>query len=191
MFINCAVFNCSGKVKYMNLYKVDMEYYNYLHYYESKIPYIENEKQNRPFIGIVLNVNGKNFFAPFTSPIKKHTLMKDMQDFLKIDNGKLGGINLNNMMPIPRSCLIEIKISDIDDIKYKYMLKSQMKWIEINRLRINNRARNLYYLILNNHATFELMERCCNFRLLEKKCDDYMIENKLNEEEVLYCYFYA
>ena len=33
----------------MELYKVDMNYYNYLHYFESKIPYIENEKQNRPF----------------------------------------------------------------------------------------------------------------------------------------------
>ena len=39
----------------MELYKVDMNYYNYLHYFESKIPYIESEKQSRPFIGIVLN----------------------------------------------------------------------------------------------------------------------------------------
>ena len=73
----------------MELYKVDMNYYNYLHYFESKIPYIENEKQNRPFIGIVLNVNGKNFFAPLTSPKKKHLVMKNMQDFLKIDSRKV------------------------------------------------------------------------------------------------------
>ena len=73
----------------MELYKVDMNYYNYLHYFESKIHYIENEKQNRPFIGIVLNVNGKNFFAPLTSPTKKHLNMKNMQDFLKIDSRKV------------------------------------------------------------------------------------------------------
>ena len=72
----------------MELYKVDLNYYNYLHYYEPKIPYIKNAKQNRPFIGIVLNVNGKNFFAPLTSPKMKHLIMKDMQDFLKIDSRK-------------------------------------------------------------------------------------------------------
>ena len=31
----------------MQLYKVDIDYCNYLHYYEPKIPYIENEKENR------------------------------------------------------------------------------------------------------------------------------------------------
>ena len=73
----------------MELYKVDINYCNYLHYYEPKIPYLNNEKENRPFVGVVLNVNGKNFFAPLTSPKKKHLEMKDMQDFLKIDGGKL------------------------------------------------------------------------------------------------------
>ena len=58
----------------MELYKVDINYCNYLHYYEPKIPYIEDEKENRPFIGVVLNVNGKNFFAPLTSPKKKHLI---------------------------------------------------------------------------------------------------------------------
>ncbi len=72
----------------MELYKVDLNYYNYLHYYERKIPYIKNKKQNRPFIGIVLNVNGKSYFAPLTSPKVKHLIMKDMQDFLKIDSRK-------------------------------------------------------------------------------------------------------
>lgn len=173
----------------MELYKVDMEYYNYMHYYEPKIPYVENEKKNRPFVGIVLDVNGKNFFAPLTSPKKKHITMKNMQDFLKIDSGRLGGINLNNMMPIPKSCLNKIDIKDIRNYKYRNMLRLQIEWINKNELRICNRARNLYYLILNKHTTYGLISRCCDFKLLEKKCDDFMKENELNEEEILYCYF--
>ena len=66
-----------------------------------------------------------------------------------------------------------------------------MKWINLNELRIQNRARNLYYLILNKHATAQLENRCCDFRLLERKCDEYMKENNLREEEILYYYFYA
>ena len=104
-------------------------------------------------------------------------------------HGRLGGINLNNMMPIPKSCLELIKIENIKDLKYKIILKSQIEWIEQNEFRIRNRARNLYYLILNNHISEALLERCCDFRLLEKRCDEFMKENNLNEEEILYCYF--
>lgn len=172
----------------MELYKVDIEYYNYLHYYEPKIPYLEKEKENRPFVGVILNVNGKNFFAPLTSPKKKHLIMKDMQDFLKIDGGRLGGINLNNMMPIPKSYLEKIEINTLKDEKYKMMLKKQMKWINQNELRIHNRARNLYYLILNHHTTEALLKRCCDFRLLERRCEDFMREHQVKEEEILYCY---
>lgn len=175
----------------MELYKVDINYCNYLHYYEPKIPYIENEKENRPFIGVVLNVNGKNFFAPLTSPKKKHLVMKDMQDFLKIDGGNLGGINLNNMMPIPKRYLQKIDLYNLTDIKYKNMLRKQIKWINQNQLRINNRAKNLYYLILNGHTTKELLNRCCDFKLLERKCSEYMIENQVREEELLYNYCFA
>lgn len=173
----------------MNLYKADIGYCNYLHYYEPKIPYIENEKENRPFIGVILNVNGKNFFAPLTSPKKKHLSMKNMQDFLKIDGGKLGGINLNNMIPIPSSYLEKIKIDKIEDKKYKNMIINQMNWINLNTLRIQNRARNLYYIISNGKANKDLQDRCCNFKLLEKRCDDYMRENNVNEEEILYCFY--
>ena len=172
----------------MNLYNIDRIYCNYLHYYETKIPYVDNEKQLRPFIGIVLCVNGKNFFAPLTSPKKKHLIMKDCMDFIKIDNGRLGGINLNNMLPIPKRYLYKIEVNEITDIKYKRMIYMQIDWLEKNKLRINNKARNLYYLIINKHAKDNLINRCCDFKLLEKKCDDYMRENKINEEEVKYAF---
>lgn len=172
----------------MNLYIADISYCNYLHYYEPKIPYVENEKENRPFVGVVLCVNGKNFFAPLTSPKKKHKEMKDMQDFLRIDGGILGGINLNNMMPIPRRYLSKIDIENIENIKYKNMLKAQMEWITNNSLRITNRARNLYYLVVEKKATKELIDRCCDFKLLERKCTEFMNLNSIKEEEILYIY---
>lgn len=114
-----------------------------------------------------------------------------MQDFLKIEGGRLGGINLNNMMPIPKCYLGKIEIETIEDKKYRMMLKKQISWINQNELRIHNRARNLYYLIINGHTTKQLLKRCCDFRLLERKCDEFMKEHELKEEEILYCYFYA
>ena len=93
------------------------------------------------------------------------------------------------MMPIPKSCLEIIKLENIENLKYKIILKNQINWIEQNGLRIQNRARNLYYLILNKHTTEALLERCCDFRMLERRCDEFMRENNLNEEEIMYCYF--
>ena len=170
----------------MNIYIADASYCNYLHYYESKIPFVENEKENRPFIGVVLCVNGKNFFAPLTSPKPKHLTMKNTQDFLKIDEGRLGGINLNNMMPIPKRYLHIIEVSKIKDAKYRKMLLMQMDWIEKNKLRINNRAKNLYYLVIQKKATEKLIERCCDFKLLEQKCQEFMDNNNIKEDEILY-----
>ena len=68
------------------------------------------------------------------------------------------------------------------------MLENQIEWINKNRLRINNRARNLYYLIVENKANKGLISRCCNFKLLEYKCQEYMIINNIREEEILYCF---
>lgn len=172
----------------MNIYKANIEYCNYLHYYEPKIPYIQNEKENRPFIGVVLCVNGKNFFAPLTSPKKKHLTMKNSQDFMKIDDGNLGGINFNNMIPIPKRYLQKIQIENIQNKKYANMLKKQLNWISLNSLRITNRAKNLYYLSIQNKITEDLQQRCCDFKLLENKCQEYMENNAIKEEEILYFY---
>ena len=39
-------------------------------------------------------------------------------------------------------------MNKIKDIKYKKMLYMQLDWAEKNKVRINNRAKNLYYLII-------------------------------------------
>jgi len=170
----------------VNLYKADTDYYNYLQYYEPKISYVENKKENRPFVGIVLCVNDKNFFAPLTSPKKKHIYMGEQEDFIKINQGRLGGINLNNMLPIPKRHLLKIEIDEIKDIKYKNIINNQVVWLNINQKKIQNKAKELYYLVTTKAATKDLIDRCCDFKLLEKKCAEYMYENEIHEDEILY-----
>lgn len=164
----------------MKVYKLDTNYSNYLNHFEPKISIADNGKENRPFLGVVLTVHNINFFAPLTSPKAKHITMKNSQDFLKIDDGFLGGINLNNMIPIPKTALREINISQIKDIKYKQMLYKQLNWIRDNKERINNRAKNLYYLVVQRKATNDLINRCCDFRLLEEKCQEFIENRKIS-----------
>ena len=85
----------------LNIYTINEKYIRYLKKYDKKVPECFDKKSNRPFIGIILNINNILYFAPFTSPKRKHLKMKNKIDFLKIDNGKLGAINFNNMIPVP------------------------------------------------------------------------------------------
>lgn len=89
-------------------------------------------KKKRPFIGIVLSINGIDYFAPLFSPKEKHKKLVNKIDFIQLDNGKLGGINLNNMIPVPKNVLTKVDIyitknDDEDTIKYKKLLQSQLR----------------------------------------------------------------
>jgi len=55
------------------------------------------------------------YFAPLSSPKPKHLKIKSKLDFLKIDNGKLGAINFNNMLPFTENNIIKI---DLDKRTY-------------------------------------------------------------------------
>ncbi len=167
---------------------VKEEYCRYLYNYDKKVAFNSGAKSGRPFIGILICVNYKNYFAPLTSPKQKHLKMKEGQDFIKIKKGELGGINLNNMIPIPESCLIKINIKEIADIKYRELLKEQKEWCNSNIRLILKKSVNLYRSIVFNNATDKLKERCCDFKLLEEKCYEYMNANSLKEEEVIYKY---
>ena len=106
-------------------------YLKYLGIYENKV----SLKANRPFIGIVFKVNNKEYFAPLSSPKEKHKRMKTNIDFFKIDKGKLGIINFNNMIPVINNDLCRNKLDlemlskslNTDDIKYFRLLKNQLE----------------------------------------------------------------
>ena len=170
----------------MNFYYANNDYFSFLHLVENKVALIEGEKESRPFLGLLICVGGKNYFAPLTSPKPKHKRMKDSEDFIRIDNGVLGAINLNNMLPIPKSCYYKIEINNIQNEKYARLLKLQKQWCDFNKYKINSTAQKLYDDVKNGTINNEILQRCCNYKLLEKKCFEYMKVMSINEEEVEY-----
>ena len=159
-----------------SFYSVDPKYGEYLRQFEQKVSFLSGGKEKRPFIGIVFSINKVNYFAPLTSPKPKHMNMKNQIDFLKIDGGKYGAINFNNMIPVPGKCLIKIsmiideKKDSKTDIEYKYLLRNQLTWCNSNKNTILKYASKLYTQIVQNKARPELSSRCCNFKIMEQKC---------------------
>lgn len=125
-----------------------------------------------PYAGVVFEINGIKYYAPFTSPKPKHQQMKNGKDFRKIDQGKLGAINFNNMIPVPDKALIFKDIDNEPDKQYKRLLQNQYKAIKADKAAIQKTAENLRALMLTNDDALntydkQVKSRCCDLALLE------------------------
>ena len=65
----------------LKIVKVDSDYCDYLRKFDNKVAYNKNEKELRPFIGILFQIDTCKYFAPLSSPKLKHKNMKNTLDF--------------------------------------------------------------------------------------------------------------
>ena len=157
----------------MYLYTVKDEYIDYLikNTDEKNIKY--NKKEKRSYIGILFSINEQDYFAPLSHPQEKHKKMYESIDFIKLENGQLGVINLNNMMPVPRYCLSLIDIENQEE-KYKNLLLRQTYEISKKKDIIKKKSTILYNIVLAGEIKHKkLISRCNNFKLLEEKALEF------------------
>lgn len=161
----------------MELYYVNNDYVDYLREFDNRI-YV-NKTPNRPYVGVVLDVNNCPYYVPLSSPKQKHFHMKNAEDFRKIANGKYGVMNFNYMIPVPNDQLTKIDIDNIPDVKYKRLLQNQSLAIQADRENVLKTAYKLYSItisddrILSKHL-LNIKRRCCDFVLLEEKMKSYI-----------------
>lgn len=162
-------------------YNVNMKYVRDLSKIDDNVLSVSPQagKQNRPFIGILVMINGKQYCAPITSPKPKHKTMPKNFDYLKII-GKVGDkediigvINFNNMIPVHKSVIypIELKVFPGDDHqtqKYKILVGNQLKWCRSHSEAILKNAQKTYEIIVSGTGSQSLKKRCCNFKKLEE-----------------------
>ena len=159
------------KRRTMKFYYVIDTYIQYLRDYDTKVA--ENKKESRPYVGVVVEIEDIKYYAPFTSPKRKHLNMKNSKDFRKIKNGIYGAINFNNMIPVPDNALVLIDIDNEPNEKYRRLLQNQYKAILSDSEIIIKTAEKLRKLILQEEETLseydrKIKARCCDLRTLEK-----------------------
>ena len=161
----------------LKLVMLDTNYCDYLRKYDDKVPYNMGTKDLRPFVGILFNVDGCLYFAPLSSPKPKHLKLKDNIDFLRLDEGQLGAVNFNNMLPVYEKNIkyidLDYETNDIRDKKYKILLKKQLFWLNRHSNRLFRMSKFLYDGYVMGNLKENIINRCCNFPLLEKKCKEY------------------
>ncbi len=156
----------------LKLYEVSESYINYLvphapHLFQNKKP---GQQNSRKYIGILLEINGANYFAPLSSFKEKHKRMKESLDFIKIKD--LSVININNMFPVPTGCFSYVDISKEHNPKYKTLLLKEYRYIKSVQDKIRKNAVTVYKLKVSGQAS-ALSKRCNDFLLLEQLCKQY------------------
>jgi protein AbiQ len=160
----------------MKFYNIKDDYILFLKKYDAKVA--ENKKESRPYVGVVFEVDGIKYYAPFTSPKAKHQRMKNGKDFRKISQGKYGAINFNNMIPVPDDALLLKDIENEPNQQYRRLLQNQYQAIKEDWTAIKKTAENLRKLVLTADEELglynrQIKSRCCNLTILESVYMEY------------------
>lgn len=170
----------------MDWYIVDKEYINYLKQFDPRVGYVEYGERLKLHVGILLTVGEFNYYVPISSAKPKHQRMSNSLDFHKLQDETTGYLyavlNINNMIPVPKSCITQLKYNQIQNfrsfnnekerIDYIYLLQKEKALIDNVQTTIQSKAEKLYKKCCSNPHT-SLAARCCSFHLLEEKCSSY------------------
>ena len=158
----------------LRLYEVDSNYVNFLaphieHIFQNRKP---EQRFKRKYIGVVLKVNGFNYFAPLSSYKPKHERMKESLDFLKIKDYAV--INLNNMFSVPDGVYYYVEINKETDPQYRALLLAEYRFMKSRQDKIRKNAELVYNHKVKNGMSTPLAKRCNDFLLLENLCASYL-----------------
>jgi len=158
--------------KQLDFYEVDADYITYLLKFDSKVPYIdysETSKHDKFMCGIVLSVNGHDYFAPISSfVVQQRTNM-----VIKNENGKpISSIRFSFMIPIPQGVATPKSIKSEPSPKYKRLLDLELRFCRKNEKAIRRMAKHIHNTVVNAKDLI-MAKNCCDFAKLEAACANY------------------
>lgn len=159
-----------GKIRF---YHIRDGYIDFLHKLDNRVQL--NKGQRRPYVGIVLKIGSYDYYVPLESPKPNHAKIKAGGPVLKLDDGKLGIMGFNNMIPVRKYQLLDFDILKEPDENYKALLLKQLEFCEKNRQIIFDRAKKTYEKATNGKVPF-YRRNCCDFKRLESNCDKYKVK---------------
>lgn len=187
-------------MQHLDVYNVDLKYIRALSKADSKVmsqsPQIG--KANRPYIGIIVLLNGKKYCIPLTSTKNKKDSNREVRnnlDYIKIphptkknEHGAaitIGALNINNMIPVCDEVITKYDLSrkpndEKSALQRKIICTKERDWCQIpeNTELIIKRANIVYDIVTSNkEKNRSLVRRCCDFQKLEAALDKYLEKN--------------
>lgn len=166
----------------MELVTIDTGYIDYLRKFDNKVCYNKDKIHTRPYIGALFKLKNFLYFAPLTSSGKSQKLKnnpkKESMTFFPIKNCLLGGVNINNMIPVVENVykVVDMSISKQDnnnEIEYKTILIEQLEFLKSKEKKLRTKANILYNMKIQGKIDGDKNSVVCDFKLLEKMANLY------------------
>jgi len=167
----------------LNLYSVSDKYIKYLMQFDNKI--YDNKEDSRTYkrkyVGVVLTINGFNYYVPMSSPKKsdyidyeKKIIRNDTKTIIRIhEGGRLyGTLRISNMIPVPITELEPYIIADEKDLKYRQVILGELRYINSNADKIVKYAKIVYNQKIKN-IDIGYIKNTVDFKLLEEKLNSW------------------
>jgi len=160
----------------MQLVYVNSDYVSYLRGFDRRV---RMNKSHRPYLGIVLTINGFRYFAPLESskPGKRvnSQLGYNVWDNPNGDDDPISFLLLNDMIPVDKACYTPI---NLDSEKKNNFEKYTLLLAEVNYIRpkeeaIMERAKKIYVNRTEKDIHF-INKMCLDFKDLESRLTDYL-----------------
>lgn len=169
-----TAFFCGVEGKNMSnlkFYTITDEYVNFLRNIDSKIQANYPAPQIKPYVGIIITMDIHQYFAPLSSyKTWKHDKINNNTIF-KIYNRKgtkkLSVLHLNNMFPIIPSEISFLDFNQVQDQKYRNLLRDEYHFVINNQEAIRNRAEKLYNDVKKGDQFY--CKYSCDFAKLEEE----------------------
>lgn len=168
----------------MQFYYISEHYNKFLQQYEkayrgfTRVPNIKYSDRSKFAFGIVLQVNGFDYYVSVSSFVKK----QDANILIIVpgdENEIKGSLRFNYMIPVPPQCVTPVNIEEIEDLKYRLLVQKEYRFCADNIAPICVKANKIYDLVKSNHRP-PLTENSCAFSILEEGCREY-ISKYINE----------
>ena len=185
----------------LSFYKINETYIEPLQIIDPDVRISTGDKRTRPYIGIVLTIQDRLFFAPLSSPAKfpstlnsnelqtakaKKSNIEKRRISVKVISNKhvhLCNVIIGKIIPVPRSEITEISINDllassVSSVK-KYGDLLQKEYYAINAMKdiIYSKALRFYTKSLINTLPKHNKTHCVNLQKAIAYHDSWMKEH--------------
>jgi len=176
-------------------YNISTPYIDYLRL-DPKLSHIYDNKDGlgwhgRKYIGIVLNINGFEYYVPLSSPkgtdydalgnIRKDQIpiIRIVSDDMHGDPEVKGTLRFSHMIPVPITEISPYYFASETDQNYKILVEKEYKFIKSNQNRIYSNASVIYNQKTKEDTLYvgnvkpNYLNSTIDFTYAEKKCKEF------------------
>lgn len=153
-------------------YDIDEQYVRYLQTIDRQIPNIHYNTNNKFVCGVVINIDGTEFYAPIS-----HTTKKFQTSMLIYDkNRAISSIRFSFMMPAYENVLKEKNFKKIaeQDPHYANIITAEYEYCRSHINDIYKKAESVYKIGCNKQH--KLNYTCCDFQKLQQEYRNYIVK---------------